>query len=581
MGEFYLVRTYFGDRVLPKGTEIGVQLKDGSFQPVPVEDAKRFAGKSSTIFEKRFINILAEELEARLMQVEEGPFSYYKKTKLSLHEREGEQYTPKLSAILKRTHQQSGKTLDDFLQETHELLQQNANQQQFETVKPDTLKEWYQGTQGTVAPEEWKNFAGLMKLAENYSAAKEFSKFYQDYQEYMQNPEANRFLENIHYAYKYYRIQKSKFGMKTSNKISKSQKKKRNYAQKRVIAEEHDQAIEDFIMQNFYKDINSNHVATALLEVIKLQNNGAPQKEQGVEGDGTSRKGVYIVKDKRFDIDVPTKTQAQIAKDVIILERTFLNRIFYYIFETRPDKRINEQIYINCTIEERIRKNPMSKQFLGLEQQEIREAEKTASQIYKEIFESQTANKFFSMKQDSFQNMRDAYNSVIYFFPQIIETFLNAMDNVEKMQQAQPPTKPAALAQWKKRKIELQQIIDRTMWQADEKHHELGIQGLLTERVHGAVAMLANKMLTKQFLIDELRIIYTKDLIAAGKRITDMLGRPTAYMEDNMVIFNSTRGDNLTRIYQKEEIIETLTRYGLEEFAIADPEIECQKILYS
>lgn len=571
MGEFYLVKTYFGDRVLPKGTKIGVQLKDGSFQLVPVEDAKIFAGKSSTLFEKKYIDIPADELEQRLMQVKEGPFSYYRQAKMLLHEtceekeEQKEKYTPKLSTILKRTHQESGQALDAFIDEAHLALQENAARHGFETVKKGTVMDWYIGREGTVAPEDWRNYAGLAKLAEKYTSASEFLKFNEDYHSYTQEPENNRFMKNLHYAYKYYRKQKSKFGKKTSSIIKKASKTRRNYGQKRVISVEHDQAIEDFIMQNFYKDIDSNHVATALLEVLPVHQNGTGKNQECAEENGTSTKGVYVAKNGKFEIDVQTKTQAQIAKDVAILERIFLNKIFYYTFQTTGQIAINQQTYINFLIEERIRKNQISKRFLGLEPGEVKEAQRMATREFSEIFESQTANEFFKLKQDSFQNMRDTYNSAVYFFPKLLEEFINSRENLARMQTVDPPEKREAKEKWNERMKQLQTFVSENKTQTEQLSLNLGIRGLITERVYEALPKLINKTLNQQFIIEMLTDRYTP--ILAQVRQT-----PTP---QNVI--------SLAKLlnYNNKEITEVLTRYSLDEFIKEDPELECQKILYN
>lgn len=564
MGDFYLVSTYFGDRVLPKGTKIGVQLKDGSFQPVPVEDAKRFAGKASTLFEKKFIDISAEELESRLMQMHDGPFSYYRQTKLSLHEQEGETFVPKLSAILKRTHEQSGQSIDCFIDEAYKSLQENATKQSFETVKRETLEEWYKGNQGTVAPEDWRNFEGLLKLAEKYSAANEFAKFSSDFNEYVKDPEASRFLDNIYYAYKYYRKQKSKFGTKTCKILKKTDKTNRNYGQTRIIAEEHDRAIEDFIMQTFYQDIDQSFVATALLEVKHIVPDGSSTHVRGVGENGMSRKGVYVVKDQKFEMQVPTKTQVQLARDVVIIERSLLNRVFYYTIEKKPELLATEQTYINFLIEERVRKNQVSKKFLGLEKDQVREAERIASQHYKDLFESQTANLFFGLSQDSLQNMRDVYNSVVYFFPRVLEEFVNSRENLARMQLVAPPTKQSSKDKWQERMSGLQHFVRENEEIAEQLSVQLGIKGLVTERICDSLMLLSRGNLTKQVMIDALAERYSS-IVQTGKQLTPDILLPLVKQIN----------------YNEQDITEVLARYGLEEFIANDPEIQCQRILYS
>jgi len=63
MTDFYLLETPVGKRSLPGDAHIYVQLKDGSYTPVAVKHAKKYAGRSKTIFERKHIDVEFTELE--------------------------------------------------------------------------------------------------------------------------------------------------------------------------------------------------------------------------------------------------------------------------------------------------------------------------------------------------------------------------------------------------------------------------------------------------------------------------------------------------------------------------------------
>ncbi len=550
MAQYLELKTTGGVHLVNPGDLVLVQLKDGSYLEIPAAKSVKYVNECKIAIKRKGINVSFSELEEILLQSKGGQASQYKRAKERLFElNENNFYETKLSRILKRAQGEINK--DVFLDRLYEMMRDYAAKNNFETVTRAQLDQWYTGKE--IAPRDWRNFDAILQAKNEFPALEEFEQFSLDKKSY--TPDTKRSVdENLYQAYLFYVCTRRFLGRKAETKFKYDPenitKQNSKPGPRKIDLDE----VKKAIYAVFYEDIDEDFCAVSLVDVKET------------EASSNAAKGIYVVRKNEKKPKVEMKPTEELVKEVAILENVLLNNVNSFMYDELKsgslgvEKRIDAYKYISYLLEERIRHNQIEKIHLFLTDEEINKCKKAANVVYKDIFESQKANKQMKLKDDSFQRFKATYDTLVPAYPKVMENAVNLISNAEKLHKFLEICRLV-----KEKKIKNVSISLPSKKQENKIKERLSCYLAKFEKVKDQHLELCSKYKLKQIL---------------SQGIVDYIYFLKENETNPNTEFNSTKGgilmddNNKPLYYTEDDFKEVLTKYNLDEFIENDPDIK-------
>ncbi len=441
MAKLFEMKMTAGKDFLPADSTIAVEITDKSFSEIPVSEASKFAGKSRILYKTSHFDIPFSDLEMILMGVKEGPVADYRRSKERLHVLDSQgTYVPKLADTLRIAQQQSGLDEKTFVNEVHSAMQAYAGIHGFETVALRTVNTWFNGD--VVLPDNHEDVAALASLADRFRVFELFGDIYRDIKTFIPSLKDNQVMTNYFGAYTYYNTVRSFLGKNARPAFSKNgcNGKKNGVPQQRKV-NLHD--TEQYIRNLFCEVLTPELSAVSLISVREIDT----KKDEAFARNKAAYKkipGVATISKTEPLSGISMKQTEEVVRDITIIERTLLNQVYSFAFDVGEsgyfdskfeNKKIGHDyiLYIADHVQERVRKCTIEKAGLYIPERHHKACIEAGNELYKLLFESQDANTRLNLPNDSFQRLKRAHEILVPLFPKIIETYIMAHSNYEKL----------------------------------------------------------------------------------------------------------------------------------------------------
>ncbi|MFC1801493.1 hypothetical protein ACFLZB_03435 [Nanoarchaeota archaeon] len=429
-----LLITSGGSTICGPDSMLRVRLPDKSYVDIRASEAHRYTDTgATTFFEKKYLDLDRDQLEERLLQAQSGPHACFRVSKGQLFDANGETV---LSSTLNGYRQGQQKKM--FADMVHEYLERGAVDPQLrqylsgkgfdgnqvsqlmsgKVIRPVSVVCWFNGT---IAPDNWRDFYSLSLMSETFKPAEIFGKFFDDFIDYKlwqekalagnEEPSPN-VADNKYAAYLTYCGCRLICGMRARTINPSSRRRKAVSGPRKITGTADDlEAIKAYLKNEFCRDVTEEISEVALLAVKDISV-GKKKKSKGNSG-GKMRKGVvFITPQTSEEIPVLAKSLYDICKDVIILERTIISHARDYMISENESKLEGkmEYVYAMKMMEKKVRIDypPYDLSRLGVSHGRQREIEELVAQSHAKLFAENPED----TETQAFQNLFTAYQLI-------------------------------------------------------------------------------------------------------------------------------------------------------------------------